>query len=91
MVFSRREFGDVTNMLLESNWKPIISKFQEKLSNWKASTLSFGGRLTLIKAQQGVLDALEKLRRMLLWGSKDEKRKLYWVDWTKEVVDKKRW
>lgn len=33
----------------DTHWKPIIERFQAKLSRWKASNLSFGGRLTLCK------------------------------------------
>lgn len=43
------------NMNIKSNWKPIIKRFQAKISDWKAKNLSFGGRLTLI---QLVLDNL---------------------------------
>lgn len=32
------------NMLLKRHWKPIIEKFQSRLSTWKAKALSFGGR-----------------------------------------------
>ena len=38
------------NMRKASSWEPIISKFQSKLSSWKAKMLSFGGRLVLIKS-----------------------------------------
>nr|KAJ0221738.1 hypothetical protein LSAT_V11C200067050 [Lactuca sativa] len=38
------------SMARVTHWKPIIERFQAKLSRWKASTLSFGGRLTLCKA-----------------------------------------
>ncbi|KAL7603675.1 hypothetical protein Lser_V15G17787 [Lactuca serriola] len=38
------------SMARVTHWKPIIEIFQAKLSRWKASTLSFGGRLTLCKA-----------------------------------------
>nr|KAJ0222802.1 hypothetical protein LSAT_V11C200073610 [Lactuca sativa] len=66
------------NMNLIKNWKPIIKKIHSKLSVWKAKTLSFGGRVTLIrsvlgnlptyylslfKAPMGVLEELEKIRR----------------------------
>lgn len=36
------------NMNLTKNRKPILDKFQSKLSSWKSKTLSFGGRLTLL-------------------------------------------
>lgn len=80
------------------NWKPIIDRFISKLSVWKAKTLSFGGRLTLLKvvlgslltyylslfkALLGVLDALERIRRRFLWGGYDTKSKIHWVSWDK--------
>nr|GEZ65918.1 RNA-directed DNA polymerase, eukaryota, reverse transcriptase zinc-binding domain protein [Tanacetum cinerariifolium] len=37
-----------------SNWKTLIDWFQSRLSSWKASLLSIGGRLTLIKAVLGL-------------------------------------
>ncbi|GJZ49710.1 putative RNA-directed DNA polymerase, eukaryota, reverse transcriptase zinc-binding domain protein [Tanacetum coccineum] len=43
------------NMNKVCNWKPIIDKFHNRLSTYKAKTLSYGGRFTLIKS---VLDAL---------------------------------
>lgn len=36
------------NMKLEKHWKPVIHRFQNKLSSWKSKALSFRGRLTLI-------------------------------------------
>lgn len=91
------------NMRLKKNWKPVVDRFREKLSKWKAKTLSFGGRLTLIKAVLGslptyyfslflapncVLDLLEKIRRNFLWGGSDEKRKISWISWDR-IVDEK--
>ncbi|GJW11071.1 hypothetical protein Tco_1576898 [Tanacetum coccineum] len=61
------------------NWKPIIDKFHKRLTSWKARTLSYGGRLTLLKsvldalgtyffsifmAPKCVINYLEKLRRL---------------------------
>nr|GEV35133.1 retrotransposon protein, putative, Ty3-gypsy subclass [Tanacetum cinerariifolium] len=66
------------NMNQVANWKPIIDKFHKRLTSWKARTLSFGGRFTLIrlvlgalgtyyfllvKAPKGVISYLERLRR----------------------------
>ncbi|XP_042753244.1 uncharacterized protein LOC122195423 [Lactuca sativa] len=63
------------NTSLTKNWRPIIEKFQARLSLWKAKTLSFGGHLTLVKsvlnslptyyfslfkAPNGVIEDLEK-------------------------------
>lgn len=43
------------NMNLIRNWQPVIDRFQAKLRSWKAKTLTFGGRLTLIKSMLGNL------------------------------------
>ncbi|KAL4591835.1 hypothetical protein LXL04_004808 [Taraxacum kok-saghyz] len=92
------------NMGLKKNWQPIVDKFKTKLSSWKANALSFAGRLSLIKsvmsnlptyfmslfkAPQGIIDTLEKLRRLFLWGDVGGKAKIHWVDWAKIVTDKK--
>lgn len=50
---------------LKKNWKPITEKFYNKLSCWKSRTLSFGGRLNLIKA---VLGNLPTFYMSLFWG-----------------------
>ncbi|KAJ0864335.1 putative RNA-directed DNA polymerase [Helianthus annuus] len=71
------------NMNLEKNWKSVIDIFKNRLSLWKAKTLSYGGRITLIKsvlnalptyffslfkAPIKVLDALDKIRRVFFLG-----------------------
>ncbi|KAJ9565551.1 LOW QUALITY PROTEIN: hypothetical protein OSB04_001517 [Centaurea solstitialis] len=38
------------NMHKIENWRPLLEKFDRKLSVWKAKTLSAGGRLCLCKA-----------------------------------------
>ncbi|GKC95668.1 putative RNA-directed DNA polymerase, eukaryota, reverse transcriptase zinc-binding domain protein [Tanacetum coccineum] len=38
-----------SNMSLTVNWKLLVDKFHSKLSSWKASLLSYGGCLTLLK------------------------------------------
>ncbi|XP_071726353.1 uncharacterized protein [Rutidosis leptorrhynchoides] len=38
------------NMNREQSWNPVIDKFNTKLANWKARTVSYGGRLTLVKS-----------------------------------------
>lgn len=70
------------NMNIGCNWKPIIDKFHKRLSSWKAKTLLYGGRLTLLKSVLGalgtyffslfkapinILKYLEKLRRNFFW------------------------
>ncbi|KAJ0911011.1 putative RNA-directed DNA polymerase [Helianthus annuus] len=89
------------NMNRYHNWLPVIETFQNRLSLWKATTLSIGGRLTLIKsvidslplyyfalyqAPGNVIDKLEKLRRRFLWGGTDVRSKMHWVKW--EIVTK---
>lgn len=88
----------------KKHWPPVIEKFQAKLSSWKANTLSFGGRatlfksvlgslptyyLSLLKAPEGILDSLDKIRRRFLWGGTGDKSKIHWVEWSKAVADKK--
>ena len=34
---------------------PIVEKFKKRLSEWRAKTMSFGGRLTLVKSVLGSL------------------------------------
>nr|GEU32772.1 RNA-directed DNA polymerase, eukaryota, reverse transcriptase zinc-binding domain protein [Tanacetum cinerariifolium] len=43
------------NMNRSCNWKPIIDKFHNRLSSCKARSLSFGGRLILLKSILGAL------------------------------------
>ncbi|GJX75160.1 putative RNA-directed DNA polymerase, partial [Tanacetum coccineum] len=43
------------NMSRSANWSPLIDRFHKRLSMWKSKTLSFGGRLTLIKSVLGSL------------------------------------
>lgn len=84
------------NMSLCRNWKTVIDKFQSKLSKWKSSMLSFGGRLTLVnsvlsslplyffslfKAPKKIISTLESIRRNFLWGSYGRSRKIHWIAW----------
>nr|GEX65010.1 reverse transcriptase domain, reverse transcriptase zinc-binding domain protein [Tanacetum cinerariifolium] len=81
-----------------SSWKPIIEKFYKRPTSWKARTLSYGGRLTLIKSVLGalgtyyfslfkapecVINYLEKLRRTFFWGGYIDRNKMAWVSWKK--------
>ncbi|KAJ0445610.1 putative reverse transcriptase zinc-binding domain-containing protein [Helianthus annuus] len=91
------------NMNLIKNWDPVVEIFQRRLSLWKAKTLSFGGRITLVcsvlnalptyyfslyKAPMGVIKRLEKIRREFLWGSIEEKEKMKWVAWKNMMTPK---
>ncbi|GKC63978.1 RNA-directed DNA polymerase, eukaryota, partial [Tanacetum coccineum] len=46
------------NMALVKSWDPIIDKFSKRLSKWKASLLSIGGRSTLIFSVLGAIGGL---------------------------------
>ncbi|MFS7958360.1 putative RNA-directed DNA polymerase [Helianthus anomalus] len=78
------------------NWKFVFDLFEARLSLWKASMLSIGGRVTLIKAvlesipnyylslfkaPASVLNGLEAIIKRFLWGGDDRYRKLHWVAW----------
>ncbi|XP_071741928.1 uncharacterized protein [Rutidosis leptorrhynchoides] len=78
------------------SWNPVIDKFSKRLSDWKARSMSFGGRLTLIKsvlnslplyyfslfrAPPCVLKKLECVRRSFFWGGSGNKHKISWVKW----------
>lgn len=91
------------NMNLKKHWRPMIEKFQSKLTSWKAKPLSFGGRLTLTEvvlgslpsyyfslfvALIGIIDTLEKIITQFLWGESDEKYKTNWVAWEKVIATK---
>ncbi|GJY28102.1 hypothetical protein Tco_0403869 [Tanacetum coccineum] len=43
------------NMRRVKAWGPVVEKFKNKLVDWKAKTMSFGGRLTLVKSVLGSL------------------------------------
>nr|GEY38799.1 RNA-directed DNA polymerase, eukaryota, reverse transcriptase zinc-binding domain protein [Tanacetum cinerariifolium] len=53
-----------SNTSLTPNWKLLVDKFHSKLSSWKASLLSYGGHLTLLKT---VLGSLEDCGSRDLW------------------------
>ncbi|KAJ0445701.1 putative RNA-directed DNA polymerase [Helianthus annuus] len=89
------------NMNLARNWKSVIEVFKNRLSIWKAKTLSYGGRITLIKsvmnalptyyfslfkAPNKVLVALDKIRRVFFWSGSEEKAKMNWVAWDRTIA-----
>lgn len=84
--FSYLGISIADNMNRMAAWLPIIDKFKSKLSKWKASMLSIGGRLILTKWVLGSLGtyfmsmfpmlvqvrkALETLRAKFFLGSMD--------------------
>ncbi|KAJ0621911.1 hypothetical protein HanIR_Chr01g0014101 [Helianthus annuus] len=86
------------NMNLSRNWNAVLEVFKSRLLIWKAKTLSYGGRITLIKsvlnslpiyyfslfkAPIKVLNALDRIRRIFFWGGSEEKARMNWVAWEK--------
>lgn len=83
----------------------IMEKVDKRLSNWKANTLSFAGRLTLTKSviqalptyvMQSTLiprqlcEEIDKSCRRFLWGDTGEVRHLHSVSWAK-ICKPKAW
>ena len=91
------------NMTRVAAWSDIIQKVTSRLSNWKAKTLSVGGRLTLLKAVLGalptyfmsiykapiaVLSQIEALRNKFFLGADLEEKKMTWVSWKQVMASK---
>ncbi|GKB16180.1 hypothetical protein Tco_0850103, partial [Tanacetum coccineum] len=55
------------NMRRIGAWNTVIEKFKKRLSEWKAKSMSFGGRLTLVKsvlALKGRIPVREELDKI---------------------------
>ncbi|GKD95326.1 hypothetical protein Tco_1375163 [Tanacetum coccineum] len=91
------------NMNRIDSWNDVVQKVKNKLSSWKAKTLSVGGRLTLIKsvlgaipthymalfkAPEGVLSHLERIRHSFFLGIDIDDRKISWVSWNQVMAHK---
>nr|GEV22513.1 RNA-directed DNA polymerase, eukaryota, reverse transcriptase zinc-binding domain protein [Tanacetum cinerariifolium] len=91
------------NMERVNSWIEVVKKVSNKLSSWKAKSLSVGGRLTLIKSvlgaiptyymslfkvPEGILSHLEKLRNKFFLGADPDDHKVTWVSWKKVLVHK---
>ncbi|GJS84723.1 protein SINE1 isoform X2 [Tanacetum coccineum] len=87
-----------------ANWNPLVDRFQKRLSKWKGSTLSIGGRLTLTKSVLGslgvyyfslfkapkkVIYKLESIRRRFFWGGNSDQEKISWIAWKKVTLPRK--
>ncbi|GJU69615.1 retrovirus-related pol polyprotein from transposon TNT 1-94 [Tanacetum coccineum] len=85
-------------------WDNVVDRVVSRLSNWKARTLSIGGRLTLIKSVLGSLPTyyfslfkvpssmmkkLESLRSCFFCCANDRDKKMAWVSWDKVLSNKK--
>ncbi|GJW03796.1 reverse transcriptase domain, reverse transcriptase zinc-binding domain protein [Tanacetum coccineum] len=95
-MYLRLPIGE--NMSRLNAWNPVVEKFKKRLADWKAKTMSFGGRLTLVKLVLGVLGDGRDIR---FWVDRwvDNRRlcdafpRLYHLDRRKEgsVMDKRTW
>ncbi|XP_071726422.1 uncharacterized protein [Rutidosis leptorrhynchoides] len=90
-----------SNMKKLESWNPVIDKFTKRLADWRARSVSFGGRLTLVKsvlsslplyyfslfrAPPCVLKKLECVRRSFFWGGSGSNKKVSWVKWEKLLL-----
>ncbi|GKE55918.1 reverse transcriptase domain, reverse transcriptase zinc-binding domain protein [Tanacetum coccineum] len=66
------------NMRRVNAWGQVVEKFKNRLADWKAKTMSFGGRLTLIGAEiEGMGIELYSSFRGILGDGRDIR---FWVD-----------
>lgn len=87
-----------------SAWDPIIERFEKRLAGWKASYLSKGDRLTLIKSMlsslpiyymslfempRSVAKRIEAIERNFLWRGCDNDFKYHLVNWDSITKAKK--
>jgi len=89
------------NPRLVDTWKPIVHKFEKKLSRWKYKIMSFVGRLSLINSVLTSLPLLffqsaklcggklVSIQRKILWDSEERKNKICWKSWDKICQPKK--
>ncbi|GKU94416.1 hypothetical protein SLEP1_g7914 [Rubroshorea leprosula] len=79
-----------------STWAPVIECLRRKLSSWRCDSLSFGGRIILLKAvlssipvyyfstlkaPKKVINLLSLIQRRFLWGGSEENNRISWVRW----------
>lgn len=86
-----------------NTFKFVVEKVKQRLSNWKARTLSFAGRVTLAKSvvqamptyamQSSMIpkttcDEVDTLCKSFIWGDEDNHRKIHLVNWEKMLKPK---
>jgi hypothetical protein len=82
----------------------LIDQVTSKLASWKATQLSFAGRLTLAKSvmeavptypmmsskiPKACIDEIQKIQRNFIWGDTDQKRRFHAVKW--DIVTTPKW
>ncbi|GJW52228.1 RNA-directed DNA polymerase, eukaryota, reverse transcriptase zinc-binding domain protein [Tanacetum coccineum] len=91
------------NMAISKSWDPMFVKFSKRLSKWKASLLSIGGRTTLLTSVLGAIGTyyfslfpmpalvnkkLESLRSNFFWGCNADGKKIPWISWNSTLASK---
>ncbi|XP_071700540.1 uncharacterized protein [Rutidosis leptorrhynchoides] len=49
-AFDCLDWDFLSSIMRSMGWSPVFDKFKKRLADWKAKSISYGGRLTLIKA-----------------------------------------
>ncbi|GJU70546.1 putative RNA-directed DNA polymerase, eukaryota, reverse transcriptase zinc-binding domain protein [Tanacetum coccineum] len=85
-------------------WGEVVNRLRNRLSAWKAKSLSVGGRLTLIKSILGsipiyylslfkaplkIINLFESIRARFFWGFKKGGRGISWVKWNSILLNNK--
>ncbi|XP_071727958.1 uncharacterized protein [Rutidosis leptorrhynchoides] len=65
-------------MSVATNWKPVVDKIWKRLADWKGRTMSFGGRLTLVKLMLNSL-SLNSFSKVIGNGSSTNFWKDHWL------------
>lgn len=86
------------------NYRYVLDKMRNKLSTWKAKTLSFAGRVTLVKLVLSSLptyhmqimrfskyscEEMDQICRDFLWQEGDPSRKIHLVEWNSVCKQKR--
>jgi hypothetical protein len=84
------------SQLLDSEWKKVEERFEQKLSCWKAKYLSYGGKLVLLNSvlrslpmfmmsffeiSKGVIKNLDHYRSRFFWQGSSQKRRYRLAKW----------
>ncbi|GAU38338.1 hypothetical protein TSUD_61990 [Trifolium subterraneum] len=87
-----------------SDFQYLIDQVSKKLSMWKATHLSFAGRVALAKSVieavptyammstlilKACLEDIQRLQRQFIWGDTENKRRFYAIGWDRITVPKK--
>ncbi|WJX84187.1 hypothetical protein P8452_66787 [Trifolium repens] len=83
-------------MIESMGFEYVIDQVNTKLMHWKASQLSFAGRVTLAKSvleaipiyprmtniiPKACIDEIHRIQRRFTWGDTEEKRRYHAVGW----------